>query len=86
MMLVLSFVVGLGSIKGAIFAALLVGFVQSLTEFFIPDLAMVTIYIVMAIVLSALPRGLLRGDFPAKRRSCYYNRKDTRTPREVRNQ
>jgi branched-chain amino acid transport system permease protein len=63
-MVVVAFVVivvgGLGSIRGSIYAAVLIGFVQALTEFFMPDLAMITIYIVMAVVLAIVPRGLLR--------------------------
>lgn len=62
-MLISSFVVivigGLGSIRGAVLAALLIGVVQSLAEFFITDLAMVIVYMMMAIILAIKPRGLL---------------------------
>jgi branched-subunit amino acid ABC-type transport system permease component len=62
-MLISSFVVivigGLGSLRGAIYAALLIGVVQTLAEFFITDLAMVIVYMLMALILVFKPRGLL---------------------------
>jgi len=62
-MLISSFVVivigGLGSLRGAVFAALLIGAVQTLAEFFITDLAMVIVYMLMAVILAFMPRGLL---------------------------
>jgi branched-subunit amino acid ABC-type transport system permease component len=62
-MLISSFVVivigGLGSLRGCIYAALLVGAVQTLAEFFITDLAMVIVYMLMALILAVKPRGLL---------------------------
>lgn len=62
-MLISSFVVvvigGLGSIKGAIYASLLIGAVQTLAEFLITDLAMVLVYMMMALILVFKPRGLL---------------------------
>jgi len=62
-MLISSFVVivigGLGSLRGAVFAALLIGLVQTLAEFFVTDLAMVIVYMLMAIILAFMPRGLL---------------------------
>jgi branched-subunit amino acid ABC-type transport system permease component len=62
-MLISSFVVvvigGLGSLRGAIIAALLIGFVQTLAEFFITDLAMVIVYMLMALILAFKPLGLL---------------------------
>ena len=62
-MLISSFVVivigGLGSLRGAVIASLLVGVVQTLAEFFITDLAMVIVYILMAVILAFMPRGLL---------------------------
>lgn len=62
-MLISSFVVivigGLGSLRGAVIAALLIGAVQTLAEFFITDLAMVIVYILMAVILAFMPRGLL---------------------------
>jgi branched-subunit amino acid ABC-type transport system permease component len=62
-MLISSFVVivigGLGSLKGSVIAALLIGLVQTLAEFFITDLAMVIVYLLMAVVLTFVPRGIL---------------------------
>ena len=62
-MLISSFVVivigGLGSLRGAVIAALLVGAVQTLAEFFITDLAMVIVYMLMALIMAFMPRGLL---------------------------
>jgi branched-chain amino acid transport system permease protein len=62
-MLISSFVVivigGLGSLRGAVFAALLIGVVQTLAEFFVTDLAMVIVYMLMAVILTFMPRGLL---------------------------
>jgi branched-subunit amino acid ABC-type transport system permease component len=62
-MLISSFVVivigGLGSLRGAVLAALLIGLVQTLAEFFITDLAMVIVYMMMAVILAFMPRGLL---------------------------
>lgn len=62
-MLISSFVVivigGLGSIRGTVIAAFLIGTVQTLAEFFITDLAMVIVYMMMALILSFMPFGLL---------------------------
>ena len=62
-MLIRSFVVivigGLGSLRGAVIAALLIGLVQTLAEFFITDLAMVIVYMLMAVILAFMPRGIL---------------------------
>jgi len=62
-MMISSFVVivigGLGSLKGSVIAALLIGLVQTLAEFFITDLAMVIVYLLMAVVLTFVPRGIL---------------------------
>ena len=62
-MLISSFVVivigGLGSLKGAVYAALIIGTVQTLAEFFITDFAMVIVYMMMAVILVFMPRGLL---------------------------
>jgi len=62
-MLISSFVVivigGLGSLRGAVIAALLIDAVQTLAEFFNTDLAMVIVYILMAAILVFIPRGLL---------------------------
>jgi branched-chain amino acid transport system permease protein len=62
-MLISSFVVvvigGLGSLRGAVVAALLIGFVQTLAEFFIAELAMVIVYMMMALILAFKPLGIL---------------------------
>jgi branched-chain amino acid transport system permease protein len=62
-MLISSFVVivigGLGSLRGAVLAAFLIGLVQTLAEFFITDLAMVIVFMLMAVILAFKPRGLL---------------------------
>ena len=62
-MLISSFVVivigGLGKPEGRGLAALLIGVVQTLAEFFITDLAMVIVYMLMAVILAFMPRGLL---------------------------
>lgn len=62
-MLISSFVVivigGLGSLRGAVYAAILIGVVQTLAEFFITDLAMVIVYMMMAVILAFRPLGLL---------------------------
>ncbi len=62
-MLISSFVVivigGLGSLRGAVIAALLIGVVQTLAEFFITDLAMVIVYMLMAVILAFMPLGIL---------------------------
>lgn len=62
-MLISSFVVvvigGLGSLRGSIIAALLIGLVQTLAEFFVTDLAMVIVYLLMAVVLAVSPKGIL---------------------------
>jgi branched-chain amino acid transport system permease protein len=62
-MLISSFVVivigGLGSLRGAVIAAFLIGTVQTLAEFFVTDLAMVIVYVMMAVILTFMPRGIL---------------------------
>lgn len=62
-MLISSFVVivvgGLGSLRGAVISALMIGTVQTLAEFFITDFAMVIVYMLMAIILTFMPRGIL---------------------------
>lgn len=62
-MLISCFVVlvigGLGSLKGVTIAALLVGAVQTLGFVFITDFAMVVVYVMMAIILIFMPRGIL---------------------------
>jgi branched-subunit amino acid ABC-type transport system permease component len=62
-MLISSFVVvvvgGLGTVRGSIIAAILIGLVQTLAEFFVTDLAMVIVYLLMAVVLAVSPKGIL---------------------------
>ncbi|MBE9571905.1 MAG: branched-chain amino acid ABC transporter permease [Proteobacteria bacterium] len=62
-MLISCFVVlvigGLGSLKGVAIAALLVGVVQTLGYVFITDYAMVVVYVMMALILIFMPRGIL---------------------------
>ena len=50
---------GLGSFSGALVGGLLIGIVQSVMSTVWPEGARLTIYIVMAVVLLALPNGLL---------------------------
>ncbi|MCX5907928.1 MAG: branched-chain amino acid ABC transporter permease [Deltaproteobacteria bacterium] len=50
---------GLGSLRGSVIAALLVGIVQTLGYVFITDYAMVVVYVMMAVILSFMPRGIL---------------------------
>ncbi len=50
---------GLGSITGAFLAAILVGLVQSFGLLFFPELALVFIFLVMAVILTIRPNGLL---------------------------
>lgn len=53
---------GLGSFTGSMLGSLIIGFAETFGNLFFPDLAMVSIYIVMAIVLIFRPRGLLGHD------------------------
>ncbi len=50
---------GLGSLRGVIISAFLVATVQTLAEFFMTDFAMVIVYMLMAVILVFMPRGLL---------------------------
>lgn len=50
---------GLGSIRGAALASLLVGTAQTLGFVFLTDYAMVVVYVMMAVILLFMPRGLL---------------------------
>ena len=50
---------GLGSMRGAAIAAFLVGMVQTAGYVFITDYAMVVVYVMMAVVLIFMPRGIL---------------------------
>ena len=62
-MLIKSFVVvvigGLGSLRGAVLAALLIGFVENIAKFFWAESAMVIVYMMMALILAFWPRGIL---------------------------
>jgi branched-subunit amino acid ABC-type transport system permease component len=60
--LVVIVVGGSGSIGGALVAALLVGLIDTAGRVFLPnDVAQVTIYVLMAVVLLIRPQGLARG-------------------------
>ncbi len=50
---------GLGSLRGSILASLLVGTAQTLGFVFLTDFAMVIVYLMMAIILLFMPKGLL---------------------------
>lgn len=60
--LIVSFVVvvigGIGSVLGAFFAALLVGFADTFGKVFFPDFASVAVYLLMAVILLWRPTGL----------------------------
>jgi branched-chain amino acid transport system permease protein len=62
--LIVSFVVvvigGIGSIRGALLASLLVGFVDTFGKVFIPQIAGILVYLVMALILLWRPEGLFR--------------------------
>jgi branched-chain amino acid transport system permease protein len=55
---VVTVVGGMGSLPGAVVAGLLVGMVFSLTSLLAPDLAELSIFVLMAIVLLVRPQGL----------------------------
>jgi len=50
---------GMGSFAGSLLAALLVGFVQVFGEYYLPNLALASTYLLMLLVLIIRPRGLL---------------------------
>lgn len=54
---VVTVVGGMGSLPGAVIAGLLVGVVFSLTSLFAPDLAELSIFVLMALVLLVRPQG-----------------------------
>lgn len=62
--LIICFVVvvigGIGSIKGAFLAAMLVGFVDTFGQVFFPDVAGVLVYVLMAGILLFKPEGLFK--------------------------
>jgi branched-chain amino acid transport system permease protein len=55
---VVTVVGGMGSPVGAVVAGLLVGVVYSMTSLFFPELAELSIFVLMAIVLLIRPQGL----------------------------
>ena len=63
--LIISFVVvvvgGIGSVKGTLAAALLIGLVDTFGKVFLPQIAGMTVYLLMAAVLLWRPRGLFAG-------------------------
>ena len=50
---------GMGSFAGSVLGALLVAFVQVFGEYYLPDLALAFMYLIMLLVLVARPGGLL---------------------------
>jgi branched-chain amino acid transport system permease protein len=62
--LIICFVVvvigGIGSIKGALLAALLIGFVDTFGKVLVPQAAGVLVYVLMAVILLWKPEGLFR--------------------------
>ena len=63
--LIICFVVvvigGIGSVPGALVAALLIGFVDTFGKVFLPDYAGMLVYLLMAVILLWRPEGLFRG-------------------------
>jgi branched-chain amino acid transport system permease protein len=55
---VVTVVGGMGSLVGAVIAGLLVGVVVSMTSLFAPEMAKVSIFALMAVVLLIRPQGL----------------------------
>ena len=66
LVLIVVVVGGLGSLRGAIAGSLLIGFADTFGKILVPQLAMMMIYCVMALVLVFRPSGLL----PARRFSA----------------
>jgi branched-chain amino acid transport system permease protein len=62
--LIMCFVVvvigGIGSVKGALIAAMLVGLVDTFGKVLLPDVSGMLVYILMAIVLLYKPEGLFK--------------------------
>jgi branched-chain amino acid transport system permease protein len=60
--LIISFVVvvigGIGSVGGAFWAAILIGLVDTLGKVFLPSVAGIAVYVLMAAVLLLRPSGL----------------------------
>ncbi|MGI9134699.1 MAG: branched-chain amino acid ABC transporter permease [Rhodoferax sp.] len=63
--LIICFVVvvigGIGSIKGALVAALMIGVTDTLGKVFLPDFSGFAVYLLMAVILLWRPQGLFRG-------------------------
>jgi branched-chain amino acid transport system permease protein len=63
--LIICFVVvvigGIGSIKGALVAALMIGATDTLGKVFMPDFSSFAVYLLMAIILLWRPQGIFRG-------------------------
>jgi branched-chain amino acid transport system permease protein len=51
---------GIGSIRGALLAALLIGFVDTFGKVFLPQAAGVLVYVLMALILLWKPNGLFK--------------------------
>ena len=51
----------MGSFTGSFYAALLLGFLQYIVNYFVPELAMVSTLAVMLIVILIKPNGLFGG-------------------------
>jgi branched-chain amino acid transport system permease protein len=64
-LLIISFAIvivgGLGDIRGAILAGLLIGIVTSLTSFIVPTITGVGIFVLMILVLIVRPQGIIGG-------------------------
>jgi len=62
--LIICFVVvvigGIGSVPGALIAALLIGFVDTFGKVFLPDYSGILVYLLMAVILLWRPEGLFR--------------------------
>jgi len=62
--LIICFVVvvigGIGSVTGALVAALLIGFIDTFGKVFLPDYSGVLVYLLMAVILLWRPEGLFR--------------------------
>lgn len=56
---VVTVVGGMGSLKGAVYAGLLVGVAASMTSLVFPEMASVSMFAIMALVLLVRPQGLL---------------------------
>ena len=52
---------GIGSIKGALVAALMIGMTDTLSKVFLPDFSGFAVYLLMAIILLWRPQGLFKG-------------------------